>query len=548
MGPGVPAVSAGENTISTAARQHTPNDGSGPAMDSRLAAAHDHYHAGRRKKAEVLVQQALRRDTGNPRALHLLGLIARGKGRTERAIQLLAKAAANAPDAGDILCDLGNAYKAAGRFEDAIACHVRVAELLPGSAEAQSNLGAAYNAAGMADEAVACFERAQAARPDSAEILYNLGNGLLAAGQPEAAEQWLRRAVAADPAHVRARTNLGTALKEQGRLSEAIETFRGLIQAAPEHADIHWNLSLALIMDGQYGEGWREYEWRRHMPGFAMYPIDGRNWDGGGYKGKTLLIHAEQGFGDTIQFARYLPMAADSDGALVFVCQQPIKALLAGLDGGFELRGSEEHLPSFDLHAPLMSLPHLLHVGQPVWPVDAPYLYAQSARADLWAERLSGERGLKVGICWQGRPDYKADRRRSIPLEAFAPIAGLDGVRLISLQKEHGAGQLAEQGWRDRVLDFGAELDADDAFLDTAAIITALDVVVTSDTAIAHLAGALGARVWLMLAEVPDWRWGTGGDRTPWYPTMRLFRQTRAGDWPGVMSRVVTELEVLRNG
>lgn len=426
-----------------------------------------------------------------------------------------------------------------------------MADLLPASPEAQSNLGAAYNAAGMADAAVTCFERAAEARPGNGEILYNLGNGLLAAGRLAEAERTLRLALETDPGHLRARTNLGVAQKEQGRLIEAIGTFGAVIRVAPDNADAHWNRALALIMAGRFDEGWREYEWRRRIAGFSMCPIEGSDWDGRAYPGRTLLVHAEQGLGDTIQFARYLPMAADPRGKLVFVCQQPLKALLAGLggiDGNFELCGSEERLPRFDIQAPLMSLPHLLNVGMPVWPVDGPYLQAEPERVKRWAERLGGADQFKIGICWQGRPGYKADRRRSIPLETYAPLAGIDGVRLISLQQGHGAGQLAAQGWRARVREPGPDMDADGAFLDSAAIIAALDLVITSDTAIAHLAGALGATTWLMLAHMPDWRWGAEGAQTPWYPAMRLFRQARPGDWAGVMSEITQQLGILKNG
>ena len=403
----------------------------------------------------------------------------------------------------------------------------------------------------MADAAVACFERAAEARPGNGEILYNLGNGLLAAGRLAEAERTLRLALDTDPGHLRARTNLGVAQKEQGRLDEAIETFGAVIREAPDSADAHWNRALALIMAGRFDEGWREYEWRRRIAGFSMCPIEGRDWDGRAYPGRTLLVHAEQGLGDTIQFARYLPMAADPGGKLVFVCQQPLKALLAGLggiDGKFELCGSEERLPPFDIQAPLMSLPHLLDLGQPVWPVDGPYLQAEPARMTRWAERLGGGDRLNIGICWQGRTGYKADRRRSIPLETFAPLADIDGVRLISLQKGHGAEQRRAPGWRARVREPGLDMDADGAFLDSAAIIRTLDLVITSDTAIAHLAGALGARTWLMLAHMPDWRWGREGTRSPWYPAMRLFRQARPGDWAGVMSDVTKQLGILKNG
>jgi hypothetical protein len=294
-----------------------------------------------------------------------------------------------------------------------------------------------------------------------------------------------------------------------------------------------------MLAQGRYGEGWRLYEWRRAMPDFAIRRINAPPWDGSLLGERRLLVHAEQGLGDTLQFIRYLPLLGAKGGNTVFMCPPALAPLLAGA----------RHLPPlateppnrFDVEAPLLSLPQLLGIAEPYVPPGGAYLAPDPARIERWRSRLPRE-GRRIGIAWQGSRDYRDDRRRSIPLPEFAPLAHLPGVRLVSLQKGGGSEQIAERPWREEITAFGDDLDRDGAFLDTAAIMAALDLVVTSDTAIAHLAGALGVPVSVALCHRPDWRWGVAGDRSPWYPAMRLFRQESPGDWAGVFARIAAAL------
>jgi len=440
-----------------------------------------------------------------------------------------------------VLCDLGLAYKAAGRLDESIACQRRVVERLPDSPLALSNLGTALVAAAAAEEAVAPLARASALAPAQAEIAYNLGSALLGATRAPEAEAAFRRALALEPTHVRARTNLGVALKEQGRVEEAIAALRDAVAAAPGYADAEWNLALALLLDGRWTEGFRTYEARRRLAGFAIRRVDAAPWNGGPLRGRSLLIHAEQGLGDAIQFSRWLMRLGALDGPVTFLPPPTLRRLFRSLDVPVAIADGDE-APAADLELPLMSLPHLVGPAEPFWPDAGPYLAPEPARRARWRNELGGTSGLTIAIAWQGNRDYRADRRRSIPLAAFEPLARLPNVRLVSLQRGAGHEQLAAVPWGESVRDLGPEIDGDGAFLDSAAIALAADFVVTSDSSVAHVVGAVGAKVWLALCDVPDWRWGTSGESTPWYPTMRLFRQAAAGDWNGVFARIAATL------
>ena len=509
-------------------------------VDARFAAARAHDVAGRSGKAEALYRQILGKDARHPGALHALGLIASKGGHAARAAQLLSKAAAASPLDAAVHCVLGNVLKALGRFDEAMIHHRRMVALCPTSPQALSNLGTTCAKAGLVEGALDYLRQAAALDPAHPELYHNLGNGYLAAGRFENAAEAFERATDISPHHVRGMTNLGVAYKELGRLDDAERRFRAALDVAPEDADASWNLALARLMKGDWRSGWAAYESRRQIPGFAMRRLDRAAWDGAPLDGRTLLVHAEQGFGDTIQFMRYLRRLAEENDGVNFWCQDALARLLTGISDRLTI--VTDPPPRTDVHAPILSLPHLLGGAPPLAPEPAAYLSAEPERILRWSRALVGPR-FNIGIAWQGRPDYAADSRRSIPLHHFSPLAEDPDVRLVSLQKGHGVEQLEALDWREKVLDFGSQLDRDGAFLDTAAVISTLDLVITSDTAIAHLAGALGAPVWLALAHVPDWRWGLTGDHTPWYPTMRLFRQDRPGDWTGVFTRIVKALD-----
>ncbi|MCH8092930.1 MAG: tetratricopeptide repeat protein [Proteobacteria bacterium] len=534
-----------------------------------------HHRSGNLARAETAYKRHLRKHPRDPGALHLLGLINHQRGRTGRALQLIGKAIAEAPgdanlhhvkgyvlqgagrleeaaesyaqalrlmpDAALSHTNLGNVLKGLGRFDEAVAHHRRAVAIDPAFAEAWSNLGLTHKAAGDGDAAFESFEQALALKPNHAEFHYNFANALLESGRPAEAAEGFQRTVALAPGHVRAHANLGVALKEEGRMNDAIASLRTAIALDPAYADGHWNLGLALLLSGRFEEGWREYEWRRKIPEIGVRSFDAPMWDGAPFVGKTLLIHAEQGLGDTLQFIRYARLAKDKGGTVVFECPAPLMKIAESAPGIDRLIARGEEPAPFDIEIPLISLPAVLGTTAGTVPAELPYLAPDAALAARWKERLGG--GFNIGIAWQGNPTYKADGRRSIPLAHFAALAAIGGPKFISLQKGPGAEQLQGFAGGEAITDPGADFDeANGAFMDSAAVIANLDLVITSDSAVAHLAGALGRETWMALPRVPDWRWGLEGETTPWYPAMRLFRQSRAGDWDEVFARLAEAL------
>lgn len=506
--------------------------------------------SGDHGQAVTLFQRALAAAPNDFRLHHHLGLSQRALGRLPDAERSFRAAAAGGPRSAVTHGCLGNVLRQLGRLDEAIASHLRAVELEPGSPEALSNLALDYQMAGRLDASLLCIEEAVRLRPDDAELLHNLAAVLVRAERMPAAEAAARAAIARKPTHAGAWVNLGAAVKAAGRFDEATECFRRAIAADASNADAHFNLGLVLLLMGRYKEGWEEREWRVHIPEVGPAPYRGaaRAWDGSPLDGRTLLLRSEQGLGDSVQFIRYARVIRTAAGArggrILFECPAALMRLLEGardLDG---VVAAGAPCPAVDLEAPLLSVPHILRAALPEPPAGEPYLSAEPSLVERWRRRFAsdGPTSLRIGIGWQGNPRYPADRLRSVPLAAFRPLldaARSVSARVYSLQKGFGREQLAaltDSG----IVDLGGELDEHGpgtAFVDTVAAAQSLDLVVTSDTALAHLMGAVGVRVFVLIPFVPDWRWGLGGERSPWYPSMRLFRQERPGDWGDVLER-----------
>ncbi len=506
------------------------------------------HRRGDNEHALVLLERALEEAPHEANFYHTCGVVLRAQGRDDDAVGYYARALEIDPDRALSHSALGNVLKAKGRFDDAEAHHRRAVEIEPGYAEGWSNLALTYKDWGRGDQAIRCFRKAVALANDHPELHYNLGNALLATDEVAGAVSSLRSALALDPGHVRARANLGIALKEDGHLTEAVASLRDALVLDPNSADIHWNLGLALLLGGDFEQGWREYEWRRTIPEIGVRQFDRPSWDGSAFPGKTLLIHAEQGLGDSLQFIRYAALAKERGGVVMFESPPPLARILKGCSSIDRIIPRGEPIGDFDIQIPLLSLPMIFATAPATVPAEIPYLTPDPELVADWGERLGRDGDFRIGICWQGNPSYKADARRSVPLAHFAALGKVEGVSLYSLQKEFGTKQLAQFSAEHGIIDLGPELDEDHgAFMDSLAVIKHLDLVITSDTAMPHLAGAAGCEVWMALPRVPDWRWGMAGETTPWYPTMRLFRQHRAGDWDGVFDRISDALKnVLR--
>jgi hypothetical protein len=394
-------------------------------------------------------------------------------------------------------------------------------------------------------EAIAAYRRAVALNPDMPEAWLNLGNALKEGGQLDEAVAAYRRAVAVKPGYALGHSNLGYLLREKGRLDEAVAACRQAIEIDPEHSGAHSNLALALLVQGHFAEGWEAYEWRWKAEGFGTAARDfGRpRWDGGALEGRTVLLHAEQGLGDALQFIRYLPLVQERGGKAIIECQPALQRLFGTMAGDVPVIAKGAALPAFDVHCPLLSLPRIFATDLANMPGDVPYLRADAAEASAWSDRLAAHPpGFRVGLVWAGNPNHTNDRNRSLKPASLLPLGAVKGVRFFSLQKGTGAEGRDGLPAGLELSDVAGELGD---FADTAALIANLDLVITADTATAHLAGAMGRPVWTLLPFAPDWRWLLGREDSPWYPTMRLFRQAAIGDWPPVIARVCDQLRRL---
>jgi Flp pilus assembly protein TadD len=492
------------------------------------------------------LRDAVRYRSDFAQAHHNLGVALFQQGQLEEAFQSLQQALQLKPDYADACYNLGIVLDARGQRAEAVAYYRQALRLEPERAEVYNNLGLALTEVDQAAEALVLLRQAIRLRPQLTEAHNNLGLALAELGRFAEAEASYQEALRLDPQYVEAHSNLGNAYKEQGRLEEALASYQVALWLQPEAASTHWNRSHALLQMGDFEQGWPEYEWRWKRPKAKPRQFPQPRWDGSALAGRTILLHTEQGLGDMLMFIRYAPLVQQRGGSVVVECPGSLVPLFSRCRGIDRLVARGASLPGFNVHAPLMSLPYLLGTTLATIPAEVPYLYAEEERVESWRHHLSSLDGFKIGIVWQGNPHYRDDRYRSVPLARFAPLARLPGVRLISLQKGPGTEQLGTLAGRFPVTELTVEQDSDSgAFLDTAAIMRQLDLVITVDTAPAHLAGGLGVPVWVALPGAADWRWLRDREDSPWYPTMRLFRQNQLGHWPPVFERMADEIEKL---
>jgi hypothetical protein len=397
-------------------------------------------------------------------------------------------------------------------------------------------------------EAARLAEQALKMQPNCAAAYHVLGIVCLERGRAEEGIERLRRALTIRPDLARSHLAMGRCYLFRGDPARALEEFDRAVFLKPGYAEAHFDRAQALLKLGRFKEGWAEYEWRWPCNYVARPSIPRPRWDGTPLGGKSILVHTEQGLGDVLQFIRLLPLLKREPfgaGRVVLACQTALQRLLrklASVDEWFPI--GEPGAVNFDFYTPLLSLPGLLGIDEGNIPREVPYVTAEAERVEQWRGRIAGMPGIKVGLCWQGSPTFPGDAFRSIPLAQFEPLAKVDGVTLISLQKGAGEEQIEAN---EKIVPLKAlgELDRDGAFVDRAAIMQHLDLVITSDTSVAHLAGALGRRVWVILWTGCDWRWLIGRVDSPWYPSMRLFRQRSPEDWAGVMGEVADALTEL---
>jgi tetratricopeptide (TPR) repeat protein len=491
------------------------------------------HSCGKYADAESCYRATLTLDPTSAEACFGLGQVLLATNRSEDARGFHRSAVQKNGNAG-LWNDWGTLWEGWNRWPEALACYQQAVAIDPQGAEAQSNLGNALKWSGRPAEAMRHYQSALQARPDFVEVQVNLASVLQDLDRYQDAFDLLQQALQRRPDLPEAHCNLGYTLEHLGRHPEAIERYRQAIRLRPDYVQAHWNLALACLAGGDWQCGWAEFEWRWAQPG--MFPLRSPlpRWDGTPLNGRTILIYDEQGLGDTLQFVRYAAIAKAQGGKVLVRCQRTLMPLLARTPGIDRVLARDEALPPFDVQVPLLSLPGILRTMPNTVPAAVPYLFADPQRISYWREELEPTAGFRVGIVWRGNADQATERFRSVPLEQFARLARIPGVCLFSLQKESGADSAGFP-----LVDLSNYLTD---FQETAAIVANLDLVITRDTAVAHLAGGLGKPVWLALSAVPDWRWMRDRLDSPWYPSMTLFRQRQLGQWAPVFEAIAERL------
>jgi len=564
------------------------------------------HQQGKLLEAGEIYRQILAEDPNHVDALNLMGVVMQAAGDLEMAETLITTATELAPDYFAPFANLGNVFQAAGRVDAAIEAFEKALALNPQSVESANNLASALNekqdfegalaasekalaliagfpealvnkgnallGLGRAEAAVEAFEAALDLAPGHSNANYNLGNAYMDLEAFEAAVEPYRAALAADPKNPEKHFNLANALMKADRLEECLAAFEHALALRPDYvdalcnhasalqslgrtgdavarlqkalafqpdsADLHWNLSLAALQHGDYATGWREYEWRWQMPTFADFKRDFTQpqWDGAEIDG-TLFVHTEQGFGDNLEFCRYVTLAAARAGRVVLECRPELRRLFAGIEGVADTTALGDPTPDCDAQIPLMSLPHAFGTTLETVPADVPYLTVpEGVEAD---PRVLDAAGLKVGLAWAGSPTRVDNHKRSIALEQLSPLFDVAGVTFFNLQMGPGKEELDAFARRDALVDI---TDIVTDFADTAANVEVLDLVISVDTSVLHLAGALGKPVWGLMSQPTGFLWMNERSDSPWYPSARLFRQPEPGDWPAVVAAVADAL------
>jgi len=504
--------------------------------------------SGQTAEAEEMLRQIVAADVSATEVWHQLGVTAHEAGWSEAAVEFFGRAVAISPKSAVLLSNLGHMLTTVGRLPEGLAACQQAIKLEPGYAEAHNNLGIALGRIEKHAQAVEAFRKAAALKEDYANAYSNMGNSLALLGQLEGAIGAYRRAIELKPDYANASFNLGVALGKFGRYEEARAACRRASELDPAHTLAVFSRALSHLVEGQLEEGWPLYEIRWETPEFTSprrhFPQP--MWDGSALNGRTLLIHAEQGFGDAIQFIRYAPLVPKYGGRVLVECPAALLGIMATVPGIDGLVAQGGPLPDFDVHVPMLSLPLVFRTTIETIPQNVPYVSADAVRGLFWSEWLAGNgSALKVGLVWAGRPTHTGDHLRSMLLRQFLPLFRVPEIDFVSLQFDRGIEQIAQLPGRQPIRHpLGLVSD----FSDTAALISQLDLVIAVDTAVAHLAGALGKPVWVLLPFAPDWRWLLDREDSPWYPTMRLFRQQRVGQWDSVITEVRHELEAWTHG
>lgn len=457
----------------------------------------------------------------------------------EDAAHFLEKASMLAPGTAKYDLELGNVLIALRNLSGAIEAYKRVQAIEPENISANNNIGIALKEAGLLDEAIAAMQHTLRIAPEDPVVLSNYGAALLQAGRSEEALPIMQEATSRNPHEANAWSTYAVALQEQLAIENAISTHQKALALAPANHSIHYNYAMTLLLNGDYFAGFSEFEHRRQMPDRKPREFEGTEWNGEDLNGKTILIHAEQGIGDTIQFARFLPELAQQGAHVVFSIHRSLLRLGSFFDGVSEVIGPEDRVPIYDFQLPLLSLPKVLRTELSDVRRSTPYLRIPPQASSV----ENTDKAFKIGLVWAGNPQHANDRNRSCPFEFLSPLFSIPRVEWQSLQ----VGQRSEDpaAFGAPIADSSTELSD---FADTSLKIQKLDLVISVDTSVAHLAGAMGANVWVMLPYAPDWRWLLNREDSPWYSTARLYRQPSPNNWAAMIANIRDALISISEG
>lgn len=512
--------------------------------DRNMAEGVTRHHAGELDTAEALYRAVVALKPSHAEAHYHLGLIYHSQNKLPEAVIAFRDAVFARQDFAEAYSSLATVIKAQGLRDNAMILYRQALQLAPLNGPTYSNVGVLLQDLGKPEEAVEAFRKAIATSPDYVWSYLNFSSSLLEFGRIDESLEACRRGTLLDPGSAMAHHNYAAALKSLNRLDESIAGFRQAVALNPDFAEAHFALGQMLLMRGDFEEGWREYEWRWRVSEYGWFKdIHGEfaapRWMGEDLSGKTILIYAEQGMGDAIQYIRFLPEVIKRSGHVVLAVHAPLKPLFAQFEGVTVVSLDQVPLPEFDFHSPLLSLPMVFKTNAATIPVAVPYLTAEPEKQKSWASRIGGKKP-RVGIVWAGNPTQKGDRWRSPGLKSILPVLSVPGIDFIALQMGPGRQDLETTPLPESVLDLGTEIKD---FADTAAIMKDLDLLITSCTSPLHLAGALGVRTWAIIPFAPHLLWQLDRTDSPWYPSLTLYRQGKAGtDWSDVAQRLKSDL------
>jgi Flp pilus assembly protein TadD len=522
---------------------------SNPTSDDGVALA----QKGNIPEAEQSFRRSLEQSPDDPVAHHNYAVFLSGQNRPAEATEHYQQTLRLRPHYVEALRNFGILLSSQKQYDQAVGHLWHAVKLCPDDIQTLYTLGTTLLSARRSEEAIPALRQAVRLSPTDVTLHNQLGLVFFDAGRFAEAEETFLNTLRIDPRFASAHNNLGSLCKAMGRVQEALGCFELALALEPDSAKIKWNRALTLLADGDYEHGWEEYEWRWKRPETPPKKFPVLLWNGEPLQDRRILLHAEQGLGDTIQFIRYANLVKQLGVHVLFECPAPLAGVLKKAPGVDQMIIEGQPIPPFDCHAPLLGLPRLLKTTLANVPATVPYITPEPDRVAQWRDRLKtmtkpGE--LLIGVVWQGNPHHQWDHFRSLPLICYEPLGRIPGVKLVSLQRGPGIEQIEVfQKLTGNMLAVPSDgqQTTPEHLSDTVAIMMNLDLIITVDTAPAHLAGALGKKVWVAMSFVADWRWMVDRADSPWYPTMRLFRQKTHGDWDELMVRIARHLELFKN-